>query len=147
MPGYPTRDFREWFRYCQPGFFKPRIAAAVATHPRGNWEIWPDHVIALNPPKSLEDHAQVEMIGGRTTWTLFMTSKENIKMGDELKWFLSQHRIDVDGPGMVGPFRVKTFFDLPIWNVLTSNRLALVRKAYASRNRMSARDWARRGDR
>lgn len=143
ISGYPTRSFRERYWFDKKQFTQPGLIAVIVTHSRGEWEVWPDHVIAVNPPKSLKEHIQVEMIGGRTTWTLFTTSKESINSASGLTRFLQQSQPNNEGPDMAGPRSVQAFYDLPIWDWLTSNRVALVRKAYASKGRMSAQNWAK----
>lgn len=141
--GYPTRDFRERYWFNKREFTRPGLIAVVVTHSRGEWETWPDHVIAFNSPKSIKDHIQVEMIGGRTTWTLLTMAKEEVKIAQNLSLALKQYHPDTVGPGMAAPKKAVSFWDIPIWDILTTNRMALVRKAYASLGRNSARNWAR----
>ena len=46
------------------------------------------HVIALNPPWTLDDHLEVENVGGLETWTIFGTSAADFRMAAKLTEFL-----------------------------------------------------------
>ena len=96
--GYPTKFTRNRFSESKT---KKGLTAAVTPRPGGHWGFWPDHVVALNPPKTLEEHLKIEKIGGKVTWTRFGTSRNNFETAAKLMNFLERTNTDLEGPGLI----------------------------------------------